>query len=369
MKKVITLALVAAAFVGCAKSEADFKDAQQISFMPVSRFDTRAAVTGETYSENYPFYVYANAKSEGQATFNSKFFEKVSFVPDGANKSGSLQVYKGSPAQYWPNVNPLVFAGFTQTGNVASITPSANDVLTSLTLDGYTQPAPTEEVANDFMYFFADNNGVGYDKNTTCVDPTMKHACSWVTININADEELVEDRDDQTSGVQAYWANLQVTEVKFVNLFSTGDVTLTGSASSWNFTKYAEAPVIVKASTEAAMPITTDSEEFADILNNTIVLPQQPAYLSVTYTYTTPAGVDGFTETKVLPLCYDGEVRADGQTDAQWRESWKAWEPGKHYIYNLTLTAKEIKIAPSSSNWVTDLDGNDADDDNIEKPF
>ncbi len=346
MKKIFYATLATLAILGCTKTEANFSDAEQISFAPVAKYDTKAAVSGATYSENYPFYVYANAKSDGHNAFDSKYFEKVLFVPETDNPTttaAGLQVYKGSTPQYWPNVNPLIFAGFTQTGNVASITPSTNEVLTSLTLEGYTQPAPTAGVANDLMYFFADKNGNGYDKNTGVVDPVMKHACSWITININADEKLV-----------GYWNALQVTEVKFVNLYSTGKVTLSKSAASWDYTGQTEAPVFVKANTASAKPITTTSEEFADVANNTIVLPQTPAYLSVTYTYTTPAGVQNFQETKVLPLNYYNEVRQENATDAEYRATWREWQPGKHYTYNLTLTAEEIKIAPSSTDWTED---------------
>jgi hypothetical protein len=370
MKKIFYATLATLAILGCTKTEANFSDAEQISFAPVAKYDTKAAVSGEIYSENYPFYVYANAKSDGHNAFDSKYFEKVLFEKDGVNKTGELQVYKGSTPQYWPNVNPLIFAGFTQTGNVASITPSANEVLTSLTLEGYTQPAPTLEGANDLMYFFADNSTAGYTKTTTYVDPVMKHACSWITININAQGALVNDQDTETNGVQAFWGDLKVTEVKFVNLHSIGKVTLSKSAvPSWDYTGQSEAPVVVKASTAPAKPITTTSAEFADVANNTIVLPQRPAYLSVTYTYTTPAGVAGFTETKVLPLNYNSEVRAENATDAEYRATWAAWQPGKHYTYNLTLTAEEIKIAPSTTNWDTDWNSNDTDDDNIAKLF
>ena len=369
MKKIFFAAIVATAVMSCSKTEAVYTPSAEIGFMPVSQYNTKAAVEGTTYSENYPFYVYANAMNEGSTSFNSKYFEKILFVKDGDTKDSGKQVYKGAPTQYWPNVNPLVFAGFTQTGNVDSITPVADDKLTSLTLSGYTQPAPTVAGANDFMYFFDYNSGSGYDKTTTYVNPTMKHAASWITININADSKLVaEDRDPNIDGIQAYWENLQVTEVKFVGLYSTGKVTLTESSATWDFEGMTEEAVVIKAETAAAKPITTATGvEFADIAKNTIVLPQQPAYLSVTYTYTTPAGVEGFSETKVLPLNFNGEVRAENQTDAAWRATWSAWQPGKHYIYNLTVTATEIKIAPSSEDWVTDWNNNQQVDDNVGK--
>lgn len=352
MKKIFYIALAAVAFAACSKTEANYTASEQISFAPVAKYDTKTAVAGTQYPVDYPFYVYANAKSEGASAFNSKYFEKILFVQDGDTKDAGKQVYKGNPSQYWPNVNPLVFAGFTQTGNVAAITPGTDGILETLTLSGYTQPAPKANVSNDLMYFFADNNGAGYDKATNVVDPVMKHACSWITINIKAQAALVEDRDAETPGVQAYWNNLKVTEVKFVNLYSTGTVTLSKSeVPSWDYTDQTEASVVVK---NTEKPITTTSEEFADVLNNTIVLPQIPAYLSVTYTYTTPAGADGFQETKILPLNFNGETRAAGATDDAYRATWSKWEPGKHYIYNLTLTAEEIKIAPSSTDWTTE---------------
>lgn len=365
MKKIFYIALAAATLIGCSKSEANYSEAQQISFMPVSKVNTKVAVTGAVYSENYPFYVYANAKNNDASTFITKYFEKVSFVPDGTNKTGGLQVYKGSPAQYWPNVNPLVFAGFTQTGNVASITPVANQDLTSLTLSNFTQPEPTVAGANDLMYFFADNDGNGYDKNTTFVDPTMKHACSWITINIKADQKLLADRDDNTEGIQPYWPNLKVKNVKFYNLHETGDLTITkADGATWNFAdQTATQAVNVRTSDK---DITTAFQEFAEIEANTIVLPQPLAdnssaknatvQLSVTYSYTTPAGTADFTEEKVLDLFYDGDAKS-------------AWQPGKHYTYNLTLTAEEIKIAPSSTDWDSDLNNNSTADDNIDKPF
>lgn len=369
MRKTLYFAVAAIALMGCSKTEAVYTPSSEIGFIPVSKYDTKAAVEGTSYSVDYPFYVYANAKNEGSTSFNSKYFEKVLFEPDGNTKDNGIQVYKGTPTQYWPNVNPLVFAGFTNTGNVSSITPTTNTNLTSLILSNYTQPLPTVEGDNDLMYFFADNNNNGYDKTTNFVDPTMKHACSWITININADSKLVDDLDGTREGVQAYWQNLKVTEVKFVKLHTTGTVTLTkGSPAAWDFTGQTEGSVDVKALSASAMAITkATGVEFADIAKNTIVLPQYPAYLSVTYTYTTPAGIDGFTETKVLPLNFDDEPRDQGYTDDQYRATWTKWEPGKHYIYNLTVTANEIKIAPRSEDWVTDLNGNDTDDDNIGK--
>lgn len=333
MKKIFCIALAATAVIACTKTEANFTQSEEISFMPVSKFDTKAAVEGDKFTADQNFYVYANAKNDGVNTFTSKYFVKELFVPKDGEKNGNLQVYGGYTPQYWPNVNPLIFAGYTASGNVEDLTATVADNLSTITLDGYNQPAPTAAAQNDFMYFFDNNSGSGYVK-ADYVSPVMKHACSWITINISADSELV-----------SYWENLKVTNVKFDAIHSTGKVTFKSTpAVEWDYTGKTAAAVNVLTT---AKTLSATASEFADVADNTIVLPQTPSKLSVTYTYTTPAGVENFTETKVVPLNFNGEAATVAQAD------WAKWQPGVHYTYNLTITAKEIKISPSSTGWTS----------------
>ena len=364
MKKVFYIALAALVLAACSKTEAVYTPSAEIGFMPVSKYDTKTAISGTTYTNDLPFYVYANAKDNGATNFVSKYFENALFIHESTTGT-TTHVYHGSPAQYWPNVNPLIFAGFTQSGNIAElvgkdVTNKSDAViapatdLTSLTINGYVQPKPTVENAdNDFMYFFADNDDAGYTSQTTYISTVMKHACSWITINIKA----------ETAALLTYWPNLEVKNVKFLGLHETGNVTLSESAAaSWTVVGDAAADGVNVRTTE--MALTTNFQEFADYANNTIVIPQALAnndanktakvQLSVTYSYTTPAGTNDFTETKVLDLFYDGDTKS-------------AWQPGKHYIYNLTVTATEIKIAPSSEDWVTDLNGDSTANDDVDK--
>lgn len=364
MKKIFFAAILATAVMSCSKTEAVYTPSAEIGFIPVSKYDTKAAISGTTYTNDLPFYVYANAKDNGAETFVSKYFENALFVHE-STAGTTTHVYHGSPAQYWPNVNPLIFAGFTQSGNIAElvesdvtnnsdvvIAPATN--LTSLTINGYVQPRPTVQNAdNDFMYFFADNDNAGYTSQTTYISPVMKHACSWITIYIKA----------ESTDLLTYWPNLKVKNVKFLGLHETGNVTISETAAaSWTVVGNADANGVNVRT--ADMVITTSFQEFADYANNTIVIPQALAnddadktakvQLSVTYSYTTPAGTNNFTETKVLDLFYDGDTKS-------------AWQPGKHYIYNLTVTATEIKIAPTSEEWVTDWNNNQQVDDNVGK--
>ena len=363
MKKILYFAVAAIGLMGCSKSEAVYTPSAEIGFMPVSKYDTKAAISGTTYTNALPFYVYANAKNNGADEFTSKYFENALFVFE-KTESTTTHIYKGNPAQYWPNVNPLIFAGFTKSGNIETlvtndvtnksdvvIAPSAD--LTTLTINGYQQPEPTVDPAdNDFMYFFADNSGAGYTSQSTYIAPVMKHACSWITIKIKAESDAL----------LAYWDDLKVTNVKFTGLHESGNVVLSKNAPAWTVTGTPDGNGVAIRTTELAL--TTSLQEAANIEANTIVIPQALAnpdinntakvQLSVTYSYTTPAGAADFTETKVLDLFYDGATKS-------------AWQPGKHYIYNLTVTATEIKIAPSSEDWVTDLNGNSTADDDVDK--
>ena len=331
MKKVFYIALAALAFAACAKTEANFAPAEQITFKPVAKYDTKAAVEGTQFIADQNFYVFANTVND------AKYFTKISFEPTSATQN-DLTVYSGNPAQYWPNVVALKFAGYTASGNTADAAYELDKEFKKLTVKNYNQPKPTEvDAKNDFMWFFdCGSDGEGYVKQTPAIEPMMKHACSWITINVMADPELV-----------AYWNDLQVINIHFVDLHETGTVTFPNTengVASWDYAGQAATSyvnVLTNPKAIAATPATvSDVVEFADVLKNTIVLPQTPTNLSVTYTYTTPAGVTGFTETKVLPLNWDGTNNT-------------AWQPGKHYTYNLTLTAEEIKIAPTSSDWTT----------------
>lgn len=273
-----------------------------------------------------------------------------------------MTIYTGNPSQFWPNVKTLKFAGVTKSGNVGTETDEVQANMedwSAMTITNYSQPLPTVAAQNDLMWFFDDNNSGGYGKGAGIVQPEMKHALSWITIMINASGDLVNDSND----TESYWKNLKVEEVKFENLLTTSTATMTTTAVTWN---PAVAPMPANAVTiftdkeedantdeveENAVKVATGFKEIADIQSNTIVIPQTPVTLSVKYSYTSPAGVS-VTETKTgISLDYNGST---------------AWEAGMHYIYELTIGADEIKIAPKSAEW-TSYD-KDSTTDGVQNP-
>lgn len=339
MKKVFYSICAAVLVMACAKTDPVFEPSGEISFSPVSKYATKSAVTGTNFTADQNFYVFANTAE----TESAKYFENILFVPDGANKTdvGQLQVYKGSPAQYWPNVTPLKFAGYTVSGNVGDATDKVLASMSqwgTMSLNGYVQN-PTATANNDLMWF-VDNgtDGAGYTKATKYVTPVMKHALSWLTVQVKVDEKLL-DTDENTDGAQPYWTNINIYSIKLETLNTKGNVTLAGAALWENPTTPITNVVIYDDSN--GKPLNGTATTFENTENNTIVIPQIPVTLAVQYGYTTPAGGTVRETITDISLEYDGDDTKE-----------TAWEPGKHYTYVLTIGAEEIKIAPSSEDWV-----------------
>lgn len=328
MKKVLVTICAMAAVLACTKTEVTFDEPGEISFAPVSRYATKAAVgTGDSFTQS--FYVFANTNTE-----NVPYFSNVLF-----GYTDNDGIFLGNPSQFWPNATPLKFAGVTETGNIGTSATVSMTGFSSISITGYTQPSTfTTDVANDLMWFYADNNDGGYGKQTNAIAPTMNHACSWITFNVKVDAKLADVQDGQTT---AYWRNITLKEVAFESLASTGTATIT-------FEPVAPATNVVwkdQSTTTASHVVYTGNGSLSSttalvaesITNNIVVIPQTPTTVSVTYSYTTPAG--GTVEETVtgVSLNYNG-------TDA-------AWAPGVHYTYNLTIGADEIKIAPTVGDW------------------
>lgn len=342
MKKVLIAMCAMAAVMACTKTEATFEQPAEISFSPVSRYNTKAAVTGTNFTASQNFYVFANTV---EAT-SAKYFENALFIQDDDQTGAptNLTVYAGSPSQFWPNVTPLKFAGYTVSGNVGTGTgkvQAAMDTWGTMTITGYSQPFDFQVAqANDLMWFFDDNTAKGYDKNSGIITPTMKHACSWITVTVKVAANLM-DTDSNVEGDQPYWTDITVKNIKFETLNTTGNVALSGTAA-WSDVGGSQTYVNIYDNATGTVVDGTARTIDSTVPNNVIVVPQIPTTLSMTYSYTTPAGVN-VTETKTgISLDYDGN--ADTNT---------AWAAGTHYTYELTIGADEIKIAPKSSDWTT----------------
>ena len=340
--------MAVAALAACTKSEVQYETAGEISFAPIASNVTKsvAGYDGDTFDGVFPtgvnLYVFANASNDAGTAWEDPYFANALFKHDADKGTEGTQThptlgtvattgaYAGDPTRYWPNVKTLKFAGYSDACNVSTLTPTMNDDLSALTINGYVQDNTNiAEGKNDLMWFPCD--GQPYSKQANEIAAQMKHACSWITIKVAGDDVTAEN-----------WA-LNSLVVK--SLKHSGNVVCNATTAQWNLTGNGTDEEYYKP---------TDGTTFTDAYvnyekttNNFIVLPQQPTSLDVTYTYTSQEATSStaaitLTETKNVPLTFNG-------TDP--------WAPGVHYIYNVLITASEILIDPVVVDW-TNYTGN-----------
>ncbi|MBO5708952.1 MAG: fimbrillin family protein [Bacteroidales bacterium] len=328
MKKIFFSIVAIAAIAACTKSEVAYEQPAEIGFKAVAGNITKTAVDGEIYPTSLNMYVFAQTTDNGTAAAN--------YISNGEFKHktavGETEVWGGVTPYYWPNTKNLHFAGYSKSGNVTSATVAYNCQTDVLTIGGYTPGTGTD---NDLMFFPSTetDKAEGYDRYTDFVPVNMYHTCAWLSFYVKG--------DDVTG---ATGSTYKVTDLTITGIDATADLTCTGADVSWDDNDDADATAAVLASGAVALSTTAAMAETTP--NSTVLIPQVPGSLNVTYTYTSPAG-QTVSETVTglsLKLTKDTEdaATATGPT---------SWEAGKHYIYTITIKANEILIAPTPVDW------------------
>lgn len=363
MKKIFFSLVALAALAACSKSEIAYEQTGEIVLSPVTSNTTKsvAGYNGNTFDGIFPtgidLYVFANAGEAGSAAEqhdepyfrNAKFKWAAggsldSFDHDNNAETSSILTtgaYAGEPTRYWPNVKTLVFAGYSDACNIKAnltddndeTTPTMNFATNVLTIPAYTQDNATytAEGVNDLMWFSRTNP---YSKQTAEIVTNMKHACSWITVNVKG--------NDVTKGK---WIlnSLIVTNIAHKGTAECGEASATWDDNDLDL--YDDEDYYNAQTTTTFNPAegTTFTDQYVEYhegtANNFIVIPQTPTTLEVTYSYNSDTDIV-FSETKSISLDYDGV----DETNA-------AWQSGVHYIYNLTITATEILIDPVVVEW------------------
>lgn len=372
MKKIIYI-LTAATLISCTKNEVAYEQTNEIGFTAVAGNITKAVVDGTTYPTDLNMYVFAwTTDYAPTATQNSpNYINKGEFqhkTVDGISKA----VWGGYPnPYYWPNTKKLHFAGCSLSGNldkpqtqvVEGPTPEYNCYTDAMTITGYSPLYGTKDGENDLMWFtsaeYNDTAANGYDKDTDYVPVKMYHTCSWITFIVKGE-----------TATQSY----KVTEMEMINIDQTATVTCDPSPENsdptikWtgntdkennenNPTDYeitlwkaqdAEKAEITIGTTGVNVE-TNDATTTKNTGGNIVVIPQVPGKLCLKYTYESSTGT---TITEVV----DGNDALDLKISDVVADN--VWEPGKHYIYTLTIKANEILIAPTPNPWGDPTNGN-----------
>ena len=338
MKKLFISVLAVAAAVACTKTNVDFEQPAEIGFSPVAAMSSKAAINNGVYPAGQPIGIWSNYDGGIAAdqtpnyttNFKTAYLEDAKFIykqdVEGKNAWG------GETAYYWPTNGSLVFAGYSMPASGSVGTSRSYDFASDkMTITGYTQSDQTASTF-DLLWFGRTEKSYNYRNATKAVPVTFKHALSWITIKVQGDAT-------STSATNPW----KITSVVMNDVNTVGDAELTASATDPVVWKNWAAPKDMTIFT-GAKPLTTSAATSDATIetteNGTVVIPQKPLQLTVTYTYKTPANVD-ITETKTVAL----KLTAD-ENDTN-----NVWKGGVHYTYTLTFKSNEILVAPTVSEW------------------
>ena len=348
MKKIFFSIVALAVLAACSKSEVAYEQPSEIGFKAVAGNITKAAVDGNVYPTTLDMYVYSWTTdftgTEANYIENGLFECKEKNFKDYTDKDDATGVnpivWGGETPYYWPNTKSLHFAGYSASGNVAGLTPTNDCKNGILSITGYT---PGTDENNDLMFFpsTAAAKAAGYDKDTDYVPVNMLHTCSWISFYV---------KGDNVTGADG--SSYAVTNITITDIDAIADLTCTGSTIAWSNNTEDDATSAVLTTTVPLKNTSTTKVAAETNLNSTVLIPQTPGKLSLTYTYTSPAGKTITELVTGLDLSLDTRVEdADGTDQVQKTP----WDAGKHYNYTITIKANEILIAPTPVDWT---DGN-----------
>lgn len=365
MKRIILAIAAITAIAACTKSEVTYEAPGEIGFNVVAGNITKAPATGTAMPVGLNMYVNAYVHADANPEEDGiQFPDAPDYINNGeftkkTNQVKSTNVWGGVVTPYyWPNEQKLHFSGYSKSGNFLSVeagqpTPSASyqPSTDKLTITNYTPGESTGLGANDLMWFPSTihSKPLGYGKEEgkfpDYVEVKMYHTCSWLTFRIQG---------DKTTGKTG--SSYAITSLKINGIDLVADVTCTGNGTDLvNQVKWSvdqnpkgEYQVTVNGGS-VSLAETFESESKKNPKNvetgvtgtsggNVVVIPQIPGTIDITWTYESSAVQPVNDSAKGLSLKLN-----DNNT--------LAWEPGKHYVYTITLNANEILIAPTPVDW------------------
>ena len=361
MKKIFFSFVALAALAACSKSEVAYEQPDEIGFVAVANNITKAPVSGTTYPTDLNLYVNAFTSDWGDAQNENtpNYFTNIEFTHRSNSKWGGVQ------PQYWPNETVLHFSGYSKSGNIGAATGAAtasyNPNTDKLTITGYNPG--TEN--NDLMWFPKTD---GYTKLTgkDGVVANMYHTCSWITFMVQGDAttgnsestykitSLTMNGVDMTADVVCTGhSSLSNTTLPTYVVWSN-NTNQTGDNTTYNVT-LPETGVELKSTysttttddetTSVQTPKNIETAAATTTGGNVVVVPQTPGSINLAWTYKSTTAADISDSATGLSLKLT--TNADDEDNV--------WEPGKHYVYTITIKANEILIAPAPVDWVNDV--------------
>ena len=350
MKRILIIIIAVAALSACTKSVVELEQ-YEIAVSPIAENMTKAALSGN-YPNDQHIAVWAYLGSAeasdypdkvvDYSNFNYPYFSGQEFYykTDKNAWGGLLEPY------FWPGHGSLVFAGCALPAPETAGQPSGQSwtikyefynypaegttetlnagLVDKMTINNYTQSSNTAETF-DLMWFGVTSASYNYRTSGTPVAITFNHALSWITFKVYG--------DGAPAAESTAW---QVNSLVMEEVNTTGNVVCVGANATWSDVATPQDMTIYTGS----QALTTAAAEIETVSKGTVIIPQKPGMLTVTFT----SGGSQTTKQVSLKL-------TDNENDAA-----NIWKPGYHYTYTLVFKANEILVAPSFDTWGEKLD-------------
>lgn len=313
MKKIYVFAAVAiAALASCTKSEAVYNQGQQeIGFRQFTGAMTKANEALSGYASTMGVFAYHNGIDGTTGTnVTTLYIDNGSFK----EKTTSSGIWGGATPYYWPLQGTLDFIVYAP-HQASGVNYVLGDKKLTVDIDN------SGEQQIDYLYGKEWYDGLS--KTDSPVSVVLKHALSKVTINVGASEEGI----------------FTVSSVLLKDTYQAGsyEVSYTSGTGDISFGT-TESPKVgmefVASPSSPWKPTTTVTACTASKL----VVPSNQTSIVITYKMKGSEAV----------LTATVDLSSASAT----------WDTGKHYTYNLILTADEILFVPSVEDW-KDQDASD----------
>lgn len=331
MKKSLIIALGAIALVACTKTSVSYEQTGEIALAPVTRVNTKAAVEGVAMPGDalLKVYGYYDANTAAGKTWSdgrfSEYLKGVVFAKNASNKWG------GSPnPYYWPKSGSILFAAYTP----ASYSGVSHEVEEASGKDYFKieNAAQVTDFSKSVDFLYAN---FGTSAFNAVVPMTFSHAFSWITIEAN-DGDLADGATTPNFRIKSITFKGLVKEAKSDKL---PEWTANATAGKDDFVIFSSAEAVGKDVKKAFA-------EFANAEKSVFFFPQDldndDATLEIVYSMNKGNGefVDQLFSAKFKTF-----------TSGSPAETVTKWNPGKHYIYQVTFGRNEILIEPKLSDW------------------
>ena len=275
---------------------------------------TKAAIVEGVTSVNVNAYLHSKTSTDG-ANFTSNFMENQK-----VEKSGEAN-WTYTPAKYWPAVD--------QTVDFVAWVPVTNAEVQNATL---TFTVPSEDVTKQTDLLVAepvlDQNRAG---DNSAVNLKFKHLLSRIGFSIIATG--MPGQDDKTNIVE-------LVHIKLNGKFApSGTVDMT------------KAPVVTGTPAETTYTLTGDNFGYT----NNIIIDGTANNKADSYIMLIPSG----NEPESIEVTYTVTTKAEGQDDVVITNYSKfdltsAYEAGKAYRYNFSITMQAISFSVEETPWDTE---------------